>query len=383
MSSRRCSPPVRRSSAAAAGRRPRTSRRCGRPSTSSRRRRLSKRPHGADRRCRSPRCSRHASGRRWRRAATHGPGPAAGRGSLRRVGRDRPAALGPDRPDDRGRAAPPRCRRGPRQHQRQRDGPGPDGLPGRRVRHPARPRPRVPGPLHDPRPEPHGARVGAARRPRARRAEHPGAHRRSAADRRLPHRDRRLGRRLDRPGRDPRPAQPRRGRRRLADRPAGRLHDRLRPRSHRRRRDDGVGPPRAQARRRRAPRDDPAALLVGQVEAMLAEARRRFGPRGFPVPVLLGILPLQSGRHAEFLHNEVPGITIPDDVRAAMAAAGDRGAEVGLGTGARSAGDGRAARCRHVRDAELRPVRTGGRAGPVRRIRAIPAGNAGLVAGER
>ncbi len=67
-----------------------------------------------------------------------------------------------------------------------------------------------------------------------------------------------------------------------------------------------------------------------QVEAMLAEARRRFGPGGFPVPVLLGILPLQSGRHAEFLHNEVPGITIPEGVRAALHAAGDRAAEVGL-----------------------------------------------------
>jgi methionine synthase I (cobalamin-dependent)/5,10-methylenetetrahydrofolate reductase len=67
-----------------------------------------------------------------------------------------------------------------------------------------------------------------------------------------------------------------------------------------------------------------------QVEAMDTEARRRFGPRGFPVPVLLGILPLQSSRHAEFLHNEVPGITIPEASRVAMAAAGERGAEVGL-----------------------------------------------------
>jgi homocysteine S-methyltransferase len=67
-----------------------------------------------------------------------------------------------------------------------------------------------------------------------------------------------------------------------------------------------------------------------QVETMLDEARRRFGPGGFPVPVLLGVLPLQSTRHAEFLHNEVPGITIPDEARAAMAAAGEHGAEVGL-----------------------------------------------------
>ena len=70
---------------------------------------------------------------------------------------------------------------------------------------------------------------------------------------------------------------------------------------------------------------------LAQVEAMVTEARRRFGPAGFPLPVLLGVLPLQSTRHAEFLHNEVPGITIPDEVRAAMREAGDRGAEVGPG----------------------------------------------------
>jgi homocysteine S-methyltransferase len=67
-----------------------------------------------------------------------------------------------------------------------------------------------------------------------------------------------------------------------------------------------------------------------QVEAMDVESRRRFGSGGFPLPVLLGVLPLQSARHAEFLHNEVPGITIPDAAREAMRAAGERGAEVGL-----------------------------------------------------
>ena len=69
---------------------------------------------------------------------------------------------------------------------------------------------------------------------------------------------------------------------------------------------------------------------VEQVESMLAEARRRFGPAGMPVPILLGVLPLVSTRHAEFLHNEVPGITIPDEARAAMRAAGERGSEVGI-----------------------------------------------------
>jgi methionine synthase I (cobalamin-dependent)/5,10-methylenetetrahydrofolate reductase len=40
-------------------------------------------------------------------------------------------------------------------------------------------------------------------------------------------------------------------------------------------------------------------------------------------PVIVGILPLLSRRNAEFLHNEVPGMQIPDEIRARMAAAGD------------------------------------------------------------
>src|SRR5438034_8174850 len=37
---------------------------------------------------------------------------------------------------------------------------------------------------------------------------------------------------------------------------------------------------------------------------------------GPPVPVIVGVLPLHSYRHAEFLHNEVPGITVPEQIRA-------------------------------------------------------------------
>ncbi|MDD5542303.1 MAG: bifunctional homocysteine S-methyltransferase/methylenetetrahydrofolate reductase [Acidobacteriia bacterium] len=36
------------------------------------------------------------------------------------------------------------------------------------------------------------------------------------------------------------------------------------------------------------------------------------------VPILFGIMPLRSSRHAEFMHNEVPGITIPDWIRERM-----------------------------------------------------------------
>ncbi|MBV9020749.1 MAG: bifunctional homocysteine S-methyltransferase/methylenetetrahydrofolate reductase, partial [Ktedonobacteraceae bacterium] len=49
-----------------------------------------------------------------------------------------------------------------------------------------------------------------------------------------------------------------------------------------------------------------------------------------PIPMLLGCIPLHSSRHAEYLHNEVPGITIPDAVRTSMRAAGERGHEEGL-----------------------------------------------------
>lgn len=66
-----------------------------------------------------------------------------------------------------------------------------------------------------------------------------------------------------------------------------------------------------------------------QWDRLMDHASARW-PGGLPRPVLLGILPLHSQRHAEFLHNEVPGITIPAEVRAAMGGAGDRAAEVGL-----------------------------------------------------
>ena len=39
-------------------------------------------------------------------------------------------------------------------------------------------------------------------------------------------------------------------------------------------------------------------------------------------PIFIGIMPLTSHRNAEFLHNEVPGISLPEHVRAAMAKAG-------------------------------------------------------------
>ena len=60
-------------------------------------------------------------------------------------------------------------------------------------------------------------------------------------------------------------------------------------------------------------------------------AHSRLG--GFPVPLLMGMLPLRSSRHAEFLHNEVPGISVPDEIREKLRVAGDDAAQVGIDLG--------------------------------------------------
>jgi methionine synthase / methylenetetrahydrofolate reductase (NADH) len=49
-----------------------------------------------------------------------------------------------------------------------------------------------------------------------------------------------------------------------------------------------------------------------------------------PVPLLVGVLPLQSTKHAEFLHNEVPGITLTDGARNRMKLAGASGRSEGV-----------------------------------------------------
>ncbi len=48
------------------------------------------------------------------------------------------------------------------------------------------------------------------------------------------------------------------------------------------------------------------------------------------IPVFLGLLPLMSYRHALYLNNEVPGISVPAAILQRMEKAGDQGAEVGI-----------------------------------------------------
>jgi homocysteine S-methyltransferase len=61
------------------------------------------------------------------------------------------------------------------------------------------------------------------------------------------------------------------------------------------------------------------------LERLLAATR----PLG--VPVLVGLMPLVGERNAEFLHNEVPGIVLPDEVRKRMrGTCGDAGVRTGM-----------------------------------------------------
>jgi homocysteine S-methyltransferase len=48
------------------------------------------------------------------------------------------------------------------------------------------------------------------------------------------------------------------------------------------------------------------------------------------LPILVGILPLYGARHAAFLHNEVPGIEIPETIRTRIDRAGDSAPAVGI-----------------------------------------------------
>src|SRR5262245_43373510 len=49
-----------------------------------------------------------------------------------------------------------------------------------------------------------------------------------------------------------------------------------------------------------------------------------------PIPVLAGVMPLYNLRNANFLHNEVPGVSIPERLRERMAEAGTSGPEEGV-----------------------------------------------------
>jgi methionine synthase I (cobalamin-dependent)/5,10-methylenetetrahydrofolate reductase len=63
-------------------------------------------------------------------------------------------------------------------------------------------------------------------------------------------------------------------------------------------------------------------------EAFLKTYATQFG--SLEIPVLVGVLPLYSPRHATFLHNEVPGINIPEDIQRRVRMAGECAPQEGV-----------------------------------------------------
>ncbi len=83
------------------------------------------------------------------------------------------------------------------------------------------------------------------------------------------------------------------------------------------------------------------------------------------LPVLVGLLPLASHRNAEFLHNEVPGMQVPEAIRERMRKAGTgRGRpQGGRRHRARDAPGGAGPGGGGLRDAPVRALRAGARSG--------------------
>ncbi len=71
-------------------------------------------------------------------------------------------------------------------------------------------------------------------------------------------------------------------------------------------------------------------LMTQQIYSaeILGSFLERLGP--IDVPVLVGIMPLQSHRHTEFIHNELAGVFVPEDVRERMRLAGENGIAEGI-----------------------------------------------------
>ena len=65
-----------------------------------------------------------------------------------------------------------------------------------------------------------------------------------------------------------------------------------------------------------------------RAQEFLDQYAERHGP--LLIPIFVGILPLFGARHAAFLHNEVPGITIPDPIRERIRLAGESAPQEGV-----------------------------------------------------
>ena len=67
-----------------------------------------------------------------------------------------------------------------------------------------------------------------------------------------------------------------------------------------------------------------------EIAGCVSKARPTTSGGTWPIPVLHGICPLTSYRLAVRLHNEVPGIVVPQKLQDALERAGSNAAEVGF-----------------------------------------------------
>jgi len=67
---------------------------------------------------------------------------------------------------------------------------------------------------------------------------------------------------------------------------------------------------------------------VDKVAAFREAYQAKYGE--LSVPIIAGVMPLRDSKHAEFLHHEIPGISIPETLLQRIAKAGDSSAEEGV-----------------------------------------------------
>ena len=65
-----------------------------------------------------------------------------------------------------------------------------------------------------------------------------------------------------------------------------------------------------------------------EAERFLARYTELYGP--LLIPLLAGVLPLYNYRHATFLHNEVPGVIIPEEMQLRVKEAGEQAPKMGV-----------------------------------------------------
>lgn len=63
-------------------------------------------------------------------------------------------------------------------------------------------------------------------------------------------------------------------------------------------------------------------------ESFLRQYQKRYG--SLKTPILVGILPIYNHRHASFLHNEVPGISIPEVIQQRIKRSGENASQEGV-----------------------------------------------------